>query len=239
LPDKGEKMGKDVIIALDFNTAAEVEAFLSNFKKPPFVKVGMELFFAEGKSIISNLKKRGCKIFLDLKCHDIPNTVKKAMSVISDLDVDITDVHASGTSNMMRSALEGLTKINGVRKTKLLAITQLTSTDEETMRKELLIDKPILDTVISYALNAKNSGLEGIVCSPFEAAKVKEVCGSHFLTITPGIRFDDSTKADQKRVATPSFAKLNGSDYIVVGRPITQATDPVAAYNRCLSEFLS
>ncbi len=232
-------MGKDVIIALDFDNAAEVEAFLAKFKKPPFVKVGMELFFAEGKSIITRLKKHGCKIFLDLKCHDIPNTVKKAMSIISDLDVDITDVHAAGTSNMMRFALEGLTKVNGVRKTKLLAITQLTSTDEETMNKELLIDKPLIDTVLSYALNAKYCGLEGIVCSPFEAAKVKEACGDGFLTVTPGIRFDDSTKADQKRVATPSFAKLNGSDYIVVGRPITQATDPVAAYNRCLSEFLT
>ena len=232
-------MGKDVIIALDFDNVAQVDAFLGNFKKPPFVKVGMELFYAEGKSIITHLKKLGCKIFLDLKCHDIPNTVKKAMAVISDFDVEFTDVHAAGTSNMMRYALEGLTKTNGARKTKLLAITQLTSTDEETMQKELLIDKPIMDTVLSYALNAKNSGLEGIVCSPYEAAKVKSVCGEDFITVTPGIRFDDSTKADQKRVASPTYAKLNGSDYIVVGRSITLAADPVAAYHRCLSEFLT
>ncbi|MGN1095694.1 MAG: orotidine-5'-phosphate decarboxylase [Eubacteriales bacterium] len=231
-------MGKDVIIACDFENAEKTLAFLDRFTDvKPFVKIGMELFYAEGPSIVREIKKRGHKIFLDLKLHDIPNTVKKAMSVLSGYDVDICDLHAAGTSEMMRYAIEGLTRADGTRP-KLIAITQLTSTSEERMRKELLINETLPNTVISYAKNAKDSGLDGVVCSPLEAGKVHEACGKEFITVTPGIRFADSALGDQVRVTTPAKAKELGSDYIVVGRPITAAEDPVAAYNRCVAEFV-
>lgn len=230
-------MGKDVIIACDFDNAEKTFDFLGKFTdKKPFVKIGMELFYAEGPSIIKEIKKRGHKIFLDLKLHDIPNTVKKAMSVLSAYDVDICNVHSAGTIDMMRAGLEGLTRADGTRPL-LIAITQLTSTSEERMQKELLISETLPNTVISYAKNVKAAGLDGVVCSPLEAAKVHEACGKDFLTVTPGIRFADSALGDQVRVTTPAKAKELGSDYIVVGRPITAAEDPVAAYKRCLAEF--
>lgn len=231
-------MGKDVIIACDFADRKEVFAFLDRFEdKKPFVKIGMELFYAEGPQIVRDIKARGHKIFLDLKLHDIPNTVKKAMKVLSSLDVDMCNVHAAGTSRMMKSAIEGLTRPDGSRPL-LIAVTQLTSTDAEIMEKELLIKEPLEDVVAHYAKNAAESGLDGVVCSPLEAKKVHNACGSGFLTVTPGVRFADGEIADQKRVMTPAQAKAEGSDYIVVGRPVTQAADPVAAYMRCVEEFV-
>ena len=231
-------MGKDVIIACDFADRKEVFAFLDRFEdKKPFVKIGMELFYAEGPQIVRDIKARGHKIFLDLKLHDIPNTVKKAMKVLSSLDVDMCNVHAAGTSRMMKAAIEGLTRPDGSRPL-LIAVTQLTSTDAEIMEKELLIKEPLQDVVAHYAKNAAESGLDGVVCSPLEAKKVHNACGSGFLTITPGVRFADGEIADQKRVMTPAQAKAEGSDYIVVGRPVTQAADPVAAYMRCVEEFV-
>ena len=230
-------MGKDVIIACDFSSAEATFAFLDKFQgKKPFVKIGMELYYAEGPSIVREIKARGHKIFLDLKLHDIPNTVKKAMSVLSRLDVDICNLHAAGTINMMKAAVEGLTREDGTRPL-LIAVTQLTSTDQESMEKDLLIKAPIDEVVMHYAQCAKNAGLDGIVCSPLEAGKVHERCGKEFLTVTPGVRFADGDAGDQKRVMTPAAAKAIGSDYIVVGRPITGAEDPVAAYERCVAEF--
>jgi len=230
-------MGKDVIVACDFSSAEQVFAFLDKFTgRKPFVKIGMELFYAEGPQIVREIKARGHKIFLDLKLHDIPNTVKKAMSVLRNLDVDITNLHAAGTTAMMQGAIEGLTRPDGTRPL-LIAVTQLTSTDQESMERDLLIEKPIDQVVMHYAKTAKNAGLDGIVCSPLEAGKVHETCGSAFLTITPGVRFADGDVGDQKRVMTPAQAKEIGSDYIVVGRPITAAADPVAAYERCVAEF--
>ena len=233
-------MNRDVIIACDFNSKAELMAFLDNFKdeeRKPFLKVGMELYYAEGPAIVKEIKERGHKIFLDLKLHDIPTTVKKAMSVLSNLDVDITNLHAAGTNAMMEAALEGLTRPDGTRPL-LIAVTQLTSTSEERMKEDLLIDRPLDEVVMHYASNAKKSGLDGVVCSPLEAGKVKGVCGDAFLTITPGVRFADGEVGDQVRVTTPAKARELGSDYIVVGRPITQAADPVAAYRRCVAEVL-
>ena len=231
-------MGKDVIIACDFKSAAETFSFLDQFTgRKPFVKIGMELYYAEGPQIVREIKARGHKIFLDLKLHDIPNTVKKAMAVLAGLDVDITNLHASGTSAMMKAAVEGLTRPDGSRPL-LIAVTQLTSTDQESMEKDLLIREPIDQVVMHYAQTAKNSGLDGVVCSPLEAGKVHELCGKDFLTVTPGVRFADGDIGDQKRVMTPAEAKKIGSDYIVVGRPITQAADPVAAYERCVAEFV-
>ncbi|HIS64028.1 MAG TPA: orotidine-5'-phosphate decarboxylase [Candidatus Avoscillospira avistercoris] len=231
-------MNKDVIIALDFPTKDETLAFLDRFQgRKPFVKIGMELFYAEGPAIIREIKARGHKIFLDLKLHDIPNTVKRAMSVLSHLDVDMVNVHAAGASAMMKGALEGLTRADGTRPL-LIAVTQLTSTDAETLKNELLIDTPMEETVMRYAKNAADSGLDGVVCSPLEARKVKDACGEKFFTVTPGIRFADGDVGDQKRVMTPERAGQSGSDFIVVGRPITQAADPVAAYERCCKEFL-
>ena len=230
-------MGKDVIIACDFSSAEQVFGFLDKFTgKKPFVKIGMELFYAEGPMIVKEIKAKGHKIFLDLKLHDIPNTVKKAMSVLSNLDVDICNLHAAGTTAMMQAALEGLTRADGTRPL-LIAVTQLTSTDQESMERDLLIHEPIDQVVMHYAKTAKNAGLDGIVCSPLEAGKVHDVCGKEFLTVTPGVRFADGEVGDQKRVMTPAQAKLIGSDYIVVGRPITAAADPVAAYERCVAEF--
>ena len=231
-------MGKDVIVACDFSSAQQVFSFLDRFTdKKPFVKIGMELFYAEGPQIVREIKARGHKIFLDLKLHDIPNTVKKAMAVLSGLDVDMCNIHAAGTSAMMKAALEGLTRPDGSRPL-LIAVTQLTSTDEESMRRELLIDRPLDETVMHYAKNAMESGLDGVVCSPLESGKVHQVCGAGFVTVTPGVRFADGDVGDQKRVTTPARAKELGSDYIVVGRPITAAEDPVAAYNRCVEEFV-
>lgn len=231
-------MAKDVIIACDFNSKEEVLNFLSKFEnEKPFVKIGMELFYAEGPEIVREIKKMGHKIFLDLKLHDIPNTVKKSMKVLSNLDVDMCNVHAAGTKGMMSAAIEGLTRPDGTRPL-LIAVTQLTSTSEEVMQQELWIEKPIDQTVMHYAKNTMEAGLDGVVCSPLEAGKVHEVCGEKFLTITPGVRFADGDVGDQKRVATPEKAREWGSDYIVVGRPITQAEDPVAAYRRCIAEFL-
>ena len=231
-------MGKDVIIACDFASAEATFAFLDKFSgRKPFVKIGMELYYAEGPSIVREIKKRGHKIFLDLKLHDIPNTVKKAMTVLSDLEVDMTNVHAAGTKRMMAAAIEGLTRPDGTRVTQLIAVTQLTSTDQETMENDLLINAPIDEVVMHYAANAKDAGLDGVVCSPLEAEKVHNRCGSAFMTVTPGVRFADGDVGDQKRVMTPAQAKEIGSDYIVVGRPITAAEDPVAAYERCVREF--
>lgn len=231
-------MAKDVIIACDFPGAKETFRFLDLFtQEKPFLKIGMELFYAEGPSIVKEIKRRGHRIFLDLKLHDIPNTVKKAMSVLARLDVDMTNVHAAGTIEMMRAALEGLTRPDGTRPL-LIAVTQLTSTSEERMQQELLINASMPDTVKQYARNAKAAGLAGVVCSPLEAALVKEACGPDFLTVTPGIRFADGDVGDQVRVMTPARAREGGSDYIVVGRPITAAADPVAAYRRCVKEFL-
>ena len=230
---------KDVIIALDFPSKAETLAFLDRFPagEKPFVKIGMELFYAEGPDMVREIKARGHKIFLDLKLHDIPNTVKRAMASLSRLDVDLVNLHAAGGSEMMRAALEGLTRPDGTRPL-LIAVTQLTSTNAETLKNELLIPVPMEETVLSYAKNAADSGLDGIVCSPLEAAKVKEVCGEDFLTVTPGIRFADSAAGDQKRIMTPEKAGKSGCDLIVVGRPITQAEDPVAAYRRTVREFI-
>jgi orotidine-5'-phosphate decarboxylase len=231
-------MGKDVIIACDFASKEATLEFLDKFTdKKPFVKIGMELFYAEGPAIVKEIKERGHKIFLDLKLHDIPNTVKKSMAVLSRLDVDMTNLHASGTISMMEGALEGLTRPDGTRPL-LIAVTQLTSTDQERMEKDLLIKEPIDKVVMHYASNAKVAGLDGVVCSPLEAGKVHETCGANFLTVTPGVRFADGDIGDQKRVMTPAEAKKIGSDYIVVGRPITAAADPVAAYNRCCEEFI-
>ena len=230
-------MGKDVIVACDFASAAQTFAFLDKFTgRKPFVKIGMELYYAEGPEIVRQIKARGHKIFLDLKLHDIPNTVKKAMAVLRNLDVDITNLHAAGTKAMMEAALEGLTREDGSRPL-LIAVTQLTSTDQESMERDLLIKEPIDQVVMHYAQTAKMAGLDGIVCSPLEAGKVHDHCGAEFLTITPGVRFADGDVGDQKRVMTPAEAKKIGSDYIVVGRPITAAADPVAAYERCVAEF--
>ncbi len=231
-------MGKDVIVACDFPSAAATLVFLDKFTgKKPFVKIGMELYYAEGPAIVKELKARGHKIFLDLKLHDIPNTVKKAMAVLSKLDVDITNLHASGTVPMMEAAIEGLTRPDGSCPL-LIAVTQLTSTDQETMEKDLLIKEPIADVVLHYAANAKKAGLDGVVCSPLEAQRVHDRCGKDFITVTPGVRFADGDRGDQKRVMTPAEARRIGSDYIVVGRPITAAADPVAAYERCVREFV-
>ena len=231
-------MGKDVIVACDFSSAETCLAFLDKFtEEKPFVKIGMELYYAEGPSIVKALKARGHKVFLDLKLHDIPNTVKKSMSVLRDLGADIVNLHAAGTISMMEAALEGLTRPDGTRPL-LIAVTQLTSTSQERMTADLLIDRPIDEVVLHYASNAKKAGLDGIVCSPLEAGKVHDTCGADFLTITPGVRFADGEVGDQVRVMTPAQAKEIGSDYIVVGRPITAAADPVAAYRRCVSEFV-
>ena len=231
-------MGKDVIIACDFSSAKQTFEFLDKFgDRKPFVKIGMELFYVEGPSIVRELKQRGHKIFLDLKLHDIPNTVKKAMAVLSSLDVDICNLHAGGTIRMMQAALEGLTREDGSRPL-LIAVTQLTSTDQESMENDLLIREPLDQVVMHYAQNAAKAGLDGVVCSPLEAGKVHSCCGNQFLTVTPGVRFADGDIGDQKRVTTPRQAKELGSDYIVVGRPITAASDPVAAYERCVAEFI-
>ena len=231
-------MGKDVIIACDFDSAEKTFAFLDKFTgRKPFVKIGMELYYAEGPEIVREIKRRGHKIFLDLKLHDIPNTVKKTMAVLSRLDVDMTNLHAAGTKRMMKDAIEGLTRPDGTRPL-LIAVTQLTSTDQESMENDLLIKEPIDQVVMHYASCAKEAGLDGVVCSPLEAGKVHDRCGSDFVTVTPGVRFADGDIGDQKRVMTPAEAKRIGSDYIVVGRPITAAEDPVAAYERCLAEFI-
>ena len=228
---------RDVIIACDFSSKEQTLNFLDKFTgRKPFVKIGMELFYAEGPEIVRTIKERGHRIFLDLKLHDIPNTVKKAMSVLRNLDVDMTNVHAAGTVDMMKAAIEGLTREDGTRPL-LIAVTQLTSTSEERMQKELLIGASINDTIVKYAENAKIAGLDGVVCSPLEAAMVKEACGAEFMTVTPGVRFADGDVGDQVRVTTPERAKEIGSDFIVVGRPITAADDPVAAYERCMREF--
>ena len=231
-------MGKDVIVACDFASKQDVMNFLDLFQdEKPFVKIGMELFYAEGPSIVREIKARGHKIFLDLKLHDIPNTVKKSMAVLSRLDVDMTNLHAAGTKRMMQAAIEGLTREDGSRPI-LIAVTQLTSTDQESMEKDLWIREPIDQVVMHYAENAKDAGLDGVVCSPLEAEKVHNTCGKDFVTVTPGVRFADGDIGDQKRVMTPAEAKKIGSDYIVVGRPITAAPDPVAAYKRCVAEFV-
>lgn len=231
-------MKKDVIIACDYQNKSEVLSFLDLFRdKKPYLKIGMELFYAEGPDIVREIKKRGHKIFLDLKLHDIPNTVMKAMSVLAALDIDMCNVHAAGTIAMMEAAVKGLTRSDGTRPL-LIAVTQLTSTGEESMHSELLIDSPLPDVVASYANNAKKAGLDGVVCSPLEAAIVKAACGKDFLAVTPGIRFSEGDANDQVRITTPAKAKMLGSDYIVVGRPITAAADPVSSYNRCIKEFL-
>ena len=231
-------MGKDVIIALDFKNAEETFSFLDKFTgRKPYVKIGMELFYAEGPQIVREIKARGHKIFLDLKLHDIPNTVKGGMRSLRDLGVDMTNLHAAGTIDMMKAALEGLTREDGTRPL-LIAVTQLTSTSQERMEKEILIEKPLDEVVIKYAQNAKEAGLDGVVCSPLEAGKIHEACGEGFLTVTPGVRFADGDIGDQVRVTTPDRAREIGSDYIVVGRPITKAEDPVAAYERCMREFV-
>lgn len=231
-------MSKDVIIACDFSSKEEVFKFLDLFtEEKPFLKIGMELFYAEGPEIVREIKRRGHKIFLDLKLCDIPNTVKKSMKVLSNLDVDMCNLHAYGTIEMMKAAIEGLTKEDGTRPL-LIAVTQLTSTSEERMKKELLIEKPLDEVVMSYANNAKTAGLDGVVCSPLEAGKVKQVCGENFITVTPGVRFESGDAGDQVRITTPAKAKELGSDYIVVGRPITKAENPVEAYRKCVEEFL-
>ena len=233
-------MGKDVIVACDFSSKEQVLTFLDKFancERKPFLKIGMELYYAEGPAIVKEIKARGHKIFLDLKLHDIPNTVKSAMKVLSRLDVDMCNLHAAGAGAMMRGAIEGLTREDGTRPI-LIAVTQLTSTDAEALKNEILIDVPMAETVMSYAKNAADCGLDGVVCSPLEAALVKEKCGENFMTVTPGIRFADSAVGDQKRIMTPEKAGKSGCDYIVVGRPITQADDPVAAYRRAMKDFL-
>lgn len=230
-------MNRDVIVACDFASAEATYAFLDRFTgKKPFVKIGMELYYSAGPEIVREIKRRGHKIFLDLKLHDIPNTVKKAMAVLSGLDVDIVNLHAAGGSDMMRAAIEGLTRADGSRP-KLIAVTMLTSIDQQRMNDELLINGELNDIVMRYAMNAKNAGLDGVVCSPLEAGKVHEFCGSDFLTVTPGIRFAEGAQGDQQRVTTPAKAKVIGSDLIVVGRPITASDDPVAAYEKCLKDF--
>ena len=230
-------MNREVIIACDFSSAAQLTEFLDRFgEERPFVKIGMELFYAEGPAIVREVKRRGHKIFLDLKLHDIPNTVKKAMAVLSGLNVDIINLHAAGTAEMMKAALEGLTRPDGSRPL-LIAVTQLTSTSEQRMRDELLIDHPIDEVIVHYAQNAQAAGLDGVVCSPLEAGMVKEACGKEFLTVTPGVRFADGDAGDQVRITTPARAREIGSDFIVVGRPITAAADPLAAYRRCAAEF--
>ncbi|MBQ2760945.1 MAG: orotidine-5'-phosphate decarboxylase [Mailhella sp.] len=232
------QLKKDVMVALDFSSKQEVMDFLDLFtEEKPFVKIGMELYYAEGPSIVREIKARGHKIFLDLKLHDIPNTVKKAMAVLSNLDVDMCNLHAAGTVAMMEGALAGLTRADGTRPL-LIAVTQLTSTSEERMREDLLIERPLDEVVMHYASRAAKAGLDGVVCSPLEAGKVHETCGENFLTVTPGVRFADGEVGDQVRVTTPARARELGSDFIVVGRPITQAADPVAAYRRCVKEFL-
>lgn len=234
-------MNKDVIIACDFGSEQECYKFLDLFKdldKKPFLKIGMELFYAAGPQIVRKLKEQGFKIFLDLKLHDIPNTVKKAMKVLSSLDVDMVNVHAAGTIEMMKAAKEGLTREDGSRPL-LIAVTQLTSTSEEAMKKQLLIDNPIDETIAHYARNAMEAGLDGVVCSPLEAAKVKQACGPEFIAVTPGIRFKDAASDDQKRITDPAMARQLGSDFIVVGRPITASPDPVKAYQKCVSDFLA
>jgi orotidine 5''-phosphate decarboxylase, subfamily 1 len=231
-------MGKDVIIACDFSSAEETLTFLDRFTgKKPFVKIGMELFYSAGPKIVKDIKKRGHRIFLDLKLHDIPNTVKKSMAALSSLDVDICNLHAAGGAAMMKAALEGLTRPDGTRPL-LIAVTQLTSIDQRTLEEELHIREPLAEVVMDYARNAASAGLDGVVCSPLEAGKVHEACGNGFLTVTPGIRFADSSSDDQKRIMTPAQAKIEGCDYIVVGRVITAAEDPVAAYERCCAEFI-
>ncbi len=231
-------MGKDVIIACDFSSKEECCKFLDKFtQEKPYVKIGMELFYGAGPEIVKEIKARGHKIFLDLKLHDIPNTVMKAMAVLSSLDVDMCNLHAGGTKAMMEAALKGLTRPDGTRPL-LIAVTQLTSTDQERMEKDLLIEKPIDKVVMHYAKCAQEAGLDGVVCSPLEAQKVHSTCGGSFLTVTPGVRFANGDVGDQARVTTPEKAKEIGSDYIVVGRPITQADDPVAAYRRCVDEFV-
>ena len=231
-------MGKDVIVALDFDGREKTLAFLDRFtEEKPFVKIGMELFYSEGPSIVREIRARGHKIFLDLKLHDIPNTVKKAMAALSALDVDIVNVHAAGTGAMMSAALAGLTRPDGTRPL-LIAVTQLTSTDQDMLERELWIEKPMEEVVLHYAEIASIVGLDGVVCSPLEAGTIHERCGKNFLTVTPGVRFAGGDAGDQKRVTTPAKAKELGSDYIVVGRPITQAEDPVAAYRRCVAEFV-
>ena len=232
------QLNKDVMVACDFSSRAEVMDFLDMFtEEKPFVKIGMELYYAEGPDIVRAIKSRGHRIFLDLKLHDIPNTVRKAMAVLSALDVDMCNLHAAGTVPMMQEALKGLTRADGSRPL-LIAVTQLTSTSEERMREDLLIGRPMEEVVMHYASRARMAGLDGVVCSPLEAGKVHEVCGSGFLTVTPGVRFADGDKGDQVRVTTPARARELGSDFIVVGRPITQADDPVAAYRRCVREFI-
>ncbi|MBQ3705340.1 MAG: orotidine-5'-phosphate decarboxylase [Clostridia bacterium] len=231
-------MGKDVIIACDFASREQTMAFLDRFPgRKPFVKIGMELYYAEGPGIVREIRERGHRIFLDLKLHDIPNTVKKAMSVLRDLDVDITNLHAAGTIPMMEAALEGLTRPDGSRPM-LIAVTQLTSTDQAAMERDLWIEKPLDQVVMHYAMNARKAGLDGVVCSPLEAARVHEVCGADFLTVTPGVRFADAAADDQRRVMTPADARAAGSDYIVVGRPITAAKDPLEAWERCMRDFV-
>lgn len=231
-------MSRDVIIACDFKSAGETMRFLDQFKcVKPYVKIGMELFYAEGPNVVRSIKERGHKVFLDLKLHDIPNTVMKAMAVLSKLNVDMCNLHAAGTVEMMKAALRGLTREDGSRPL-LIAVTQLTSTNEERMRRELWIDRPMAETVEHYAKNAAEAGLDGVVCSPLEAARVKEACGSGFLAVTPGIRFRDADAQDQARVTTPGEAGRLGADFIVVGRPITAAANPVFAYEKCLREFL-
>ena len=231
-------MGKDVIIACDFSSKAETIEFLEQFtEEKPYVKIGMELFYSEGPQIVRDIKARGHQIFLDLKLHDIPNTVKRTMKVLSELDVDMCNLHAAGTAVMMEAALEGLTRKDGTRPL-LIAVTQLTSTDEKRMRQELLIENPLEEVVMSYAYNAKRAGLDGVVCSPLEAGRVHEACGKEFLSVTPGVRFAEGDSGDQARVTSPARAKELGSDYIVVGRPITQAENPVEAYRRCVREFV-
>ena len=233
-------MAKDVIIACDFSSARQTFDFLDKFEgtRKPFVKIGMELFYAEGPQIVREIKRRGHPVFLDLKLHDIPNTVRKSMKVLSSLDIDMTNVHAAGTIEMMQAAIEGLTRPDGTRPL-LIAVTQLTSTSQERMQQELLIGAGINETIVKYADNARKAGLDGVVCSPLEAGMVKEACGKNFVTVTPGVRFADAAADDQVRITTPAKARQIGSDYIVVGRPITAAEDPVAAYNRCLEEFLN
>ncbi|MBS7273931.1 MAG: orotidine-5'-phosphate decarboxylase [Bacteroidales bacterium] len=233
-------MAKDVIIACDFSSARQTFDFLDKFEgtRKPFVKIGMELFYAEGPQIVREIKRRGHPVFLDLKLHDIPNTVRKSMKVLSSLDIDMTNVHAAGTIEMMQAAIEGLTRPDGTRPL-LIAVTQLTSTSQERMQQELLIGAGINETIVKYADNARKAGLDGVVCSPLEAGMVKEACGKDFVTVTPGVRFADAAADDQVRITTPAKARQIGSDYIVVGRPIIAAEDPVAAYNRCLEEFLN
>ncbi len=233
-------MAKDVIIACDFSSARQTFDFLDKFEgtRKPFVKIGMELYYAEGPQIVREIKRRGHPVFLDLKLHDIPNTVRKSMKVLSSLDIDMTNVHAAGTIEMMQAAIEGLTRPDGTRPL-LIAVTQLTSTSQERMQQELLISAGINETIVKYADNARKAGLDGVVCSPLEAGMVKEACGKDFVTVTPGVRFADAAADDQVRITTPAKARQIGSDYIVVGRPITASEDPVAAYNRCLEEFLN